>query len=213
MKQAVDRTGGERVRGGVEDAVARRSRSRGRAVTVVVVHHVVASRQAGVGGLAAIGGVAPPIVDDVVAHVDEFARGAVGAGAVEAGVTTVVMRHEIVMKTRAQATPYPPISVRALAVHRIAQTLGDKRPLQGEICVVVSAEGLVHRPGEAAMVDDDVGGVTTGERVVLHSGDVAQTGPQKPNDNVTGIAGVNGVASQTNPIARRGLAGDGQITL
>src|SRR4029077_6611198 len=121
---------------------------------VVVVDQVLMRGNAGVGGFAAVGAIALPVIHHVVPHVGVFAVRAVVAGSVEARVPAVVVRDQVMMETGSEAAPNATITVRTLVVDGIAQAFGDEAPLHGEAGVVIGARGLVDGPGKGAVIYD-----------------------------------------------------------
>lgn len=80
------------------------------------------------------------------------------------------------------------VAVFALGVGAVQETLGDDRPLDGNVLhIAVGGERFVDRPGGRDVVDDDaVGGGDDAKRIAFDFVAVTEPDAQVANDDVVG---------------------------
>src|SRR5690242_9194797 len=82
--------------------------------------------------------VAHPVIDDIVAEVDEFA-GSIWrrSRATESWQPARMASEQIVMECSLLAAPDTTIAVISLGMGRVIQTFGDDTPLEGEVFIII----------------------------------------------------------------------------
>ena len=110
------------------------------------------------------------------------------------------------------AAPDAAVAVGALRVLGVVEALAEDAPLHREVLVVVERGAFVHRPAHRAVVEDDVGVVAAPDAVFLAGHLVAQAEAHEADDHVVGVV-LDAVVGQADAVARRRLAGDGDVAL
>ena len=163
-------------------------------------------------------GVLPPVVDDVVADVGDPRVGRLRVAVVVVGEQVVVEADAFGLVAAEVGT----LGVLAFGVRGVPQAFGDDVPREGDVAGVgVERDVLVDRPGDRAVIDDDVVGAllvdhdAIGGVVTAGAGMGAGTEPHEADHHVVRVdaqhpLGVARVRPQGDAAARGGLPGDGE---
>jgi hypothetical protein len=181
-----------------------------RSVLIIVIDHVDHTHM--IVPFAAIGGVAAPVIDNVINIVDGAEACVVNERMVEPWITAVVVREEIMMEGSVGASPYTTISVGAFAVNGFLKGLGDYAILHSKIGVPVAADALVNGPGTAEVVEDDSGRIIDGDGIVFGVTHIAETDAYEAHDNIVSLDD-EGIVRQADAVPRSGLSIDSDVTI
>ncbi|MSU58347.1 MAG: hypothetical protein EXS35_09225 [Pedosphaera sp.] len=159
----------------------------------------------------AVAGGCAPVIDDVIAEIEEHARCVLVASG--AGVARVVVRIDTVMNAeRAAIRPQQrPVPVLALGMKTAVEALVNQTPLHGHVAHTgaVQRAVLVHGPTDRAMIENDIVRAGNVKRAEFGARFIAQPEADVTNDDVVRFD-ARRVARDANAVARYGLAGDGE---
>ena len=180
---------------------------RGRAVFVIVGDEILLP------GFSPVGTVETPIVDHIIAVIDQFLfRVSMVAAAAEARVPAGMVSEKVMMERRPHPPPDAAISMIAFMMIGMVQALADDAPLHGAVPVVADRQHLVNTPTKGAMIDDNIflkipAGCIFGKFV-----HISQADPEIADDDVVSI-NTQRVIPDADSIARRRLAGNGEVAV
>ena len=190
------------------DALAFVSGRRARSRLVVVVDNVHLHT------LSTIAAIAAEVVDDIVAIVHTFVELS-GGSRTEARCARGVMGYQIVVERCSAATPVAAVSVCALRMTAVHQTLCNETPLYRCVLVAQNRQAFVYRPAHGTVIYHPVLLVETAKavptiRTIQFNILVAQTEAHVAHDDIVALDSA-GIVGYADAIARSSLSGDGGI--
>src|SRR5262249_29955914 len=137
--------------------------------------------------LATVGIAASPVVNHVVARIDEWGGRGIDSrhAAVTAGEEVVVVR----ASAGTFAVPTDSHRMCALLVNRVVERLAHDAPLHcHQARLLREIENRVHRPTRGAVVEDEVSRAGDGDRILLGLTYIAQTRTKESNHDVLALS-------------------------
>jgi len=116
------------------------------------------------------------------------------------------------MKRRALAAPNAAVAVVAFGMIGMIQTFTDETPLHGGVLIVIERGDFIYSPAHRAVIDYDILAANARDGIFLQLVYIAETNAKIANDNIIG-GDDQWIIFETNAIAGRGLAGDGEIAV
>src|SRR5690606_14989073 len=97
-----------------------------------------------------------------------------------------VVGDQVMMKTRAIATPDTAIPMRSFFVQGIVEALRNDTPLKGKILVCIKRSSFIGTPAHGAMIDDYIFAVPAPDGIAFYLFFISQSESEKANDYVIG---------------------------